>query len=261
MINDIWISFDRSTLPLLDFVAKAEEAESRIAFVVDGLGIEDLPGVNVAAQDALEAAVDEFKLAAEVLEQQIAAGPKAPRELAQRMRKTEQILLTELVALDVFDQYIMPHQQLQRDATRMQLAIDALIAGDPTAALDLVRRTGLTSSGRHFAYETYAPELARHDPDFDRLQWGEQAQLAPYVDVWHEYHAILAKIAAGLSDPSDYADEIASLTAKLGPVYERLNARLDSMTESFRRATTALRSPVPREFAAAQTPAGEAAAR
>lgn len=42
--------------------------------------------------------------------------------------------LTELVALDVFDQYIFPHQQLQRDATRMHLAGLALEAGDPALA-------------------------------------------------------------------------------------------------------------------------------
>ena len=83
--------------------------------------------------------------------------------------------------------------------------------------------------------QVYTAELARHEPDFDRLQWGGQAHLAPYVDVWQEYHSILAKTEAGLTDASDYADEIASLQAKLAPVYERLNARLKSMTDSFRR--------------------------
>ena len=240
VINDIWRTVDHSRLPLIDLVAKADEAESRIAFVVDGVGIDGLPGADQDAQAALENAVAAFRAAAESVEDEIAAGPKDPDMLARRMRRSESILLRELVALDVFDQYIMPHQQVQRDATRMQLAIDALEAGDPVAALELVRRTGLTSSGRHFAYETYTAELARHDPDFDRLQWGEQAHLAPYVDVWQEYHSILAKTNAGLIDPSDYADEIASLSAKLAPVYERLNLRLVSMTESFRRATKAL---------------------
>ena len=240
VINDIWVTFDHSTLPLIDLVAKATEAESRIAFVVDGVGIDGLPGADQAAQAALEDAVDAFRDAAEALEATIAAGPDDPDMVAKRMRKAERILLQELVALDVFDQYIMPHQQVQRDATRMQLAIDALQAGDPVAGLDLVRRTGLTSAGRHFAYATYTAELARHEPDFDRLQWGGQAHLAPYVDVWQEYHSILAKTNAGLSDPSDYADEIASLSAKLAPVYERLNMRLESMTGSFQRATQAL---------------------
>jgi hypothetical protein len=240
VINDIWVTFDDSRLPLIDFVAKAAEAESRIAFVVDGLGIDELPGTDQAAQSALEGAVDAFRDAAEALEAAIAAGPEDPDRVAKRMRKAERILLRELVALDVFDQYIMPHQQVQRDATRMQLAIDALEAGDPVAGLDFVRRTGLTSAGRHFAYETYTAELARHDPDFDRLQWGGQAHLARYVDVWQEYHSILAKTEAGLSDPSDYADEIASLSAKLAPVYERMNARLVSMTDSFERVTKVL---------------------
>jgi len=253
VINDVWVSFDQSTVPPLDLVAKAIEAEGRIAFVVDGKGIDDLPGTDHAAQAALEAAVQTFREAAEAVEDTPAGGAATARGLAQSIRRAERILLRELVALDVFDQYIMPHQQLQRDATRMQLAIDALEAGDPVAGLDLVRRTGLTSSGRHFAYETYVAELARHDPDFDRLQWGGQGHLAPYVDVWQEYHSILAKTDAGLTDPADYADEIASLKTKLAPVYERMNARLVSMTGSFQRAAAALsQGPIRKKRAVAQ---------
>ena len=242
VINDIWITFDHSTLPLLDFAAKAVEAESRIAFVVDGLTVRDLPGADQAAQTALESAVARFAGAAAALETLIGGSvPKgAERRVGKLMRDAERVLLQELVALDVFDQYIMPHQQVQRDATRMQLAIDALQAGDPVAALDLVRRTGLTSSGRHFAYETYVAELQRHHPDYERLQWGAQAHLAPYVDVWHEYHSINDKIGQGLDDPADHAAEIASLQAKLAPVYARLNARLASMKGSFDRASQLL---------------------
>jgi hypothetical protein len=225
---------------LIDLVAKAVEAEERIDFVVDGVRIEELPGTDQAAQAALEDAVAVFRSTAQAIESEIAAGPEDPDALSKRMRRSERILLQELVALDVFDQYIMPHQQLQRDATRMQLAIDALESGDPVAGLDLVRRTGLTSAGRHFAYETYTAELARHDPGFDRLQWGGQAHLSPYVDVWQEYHSILAKTEAGFSDPVEYAAEIASLSAKLAPQYERMNARLVSMADSFERATQAL---------------------
>jgi hypothetical protein len=144
----------------------------------------------------------------------------------------------------VFDQYIFPHQQLQRDATRMQLALDRLRDGDAVAALDLVRRTGLTNAGRHFAYETYVAELARHHPDFDRLQWGAQAHLSPYVDVWHDYHSISAKIDAGLAAPDGYQDDIASLEARLAPVYDRLNARLGTMADVFDRASTHLEAAV-----------------
>lgn len=243
IINDIWISFDRSEIPMLDFVAKAIEAESRIAFVVDGLGIRALPGVDTGAQDRLESAVEAFHSAAEALALITGSGspPQAPR-IADLMQRAERVLLRELVALDVFDQYIMPHQQLQRDATRIQLAIDALGSGDPVAGLDFVRRTSLTNAGRHFAYETYVAELARHAPDFDRLQWGAQAHLQPYIDVWQEYHSILAKTEAGLADPAEYANEIASLQGKVDAVYGRLNETLVSMTESFNRATKQLRA-------------------
>ncbi|MGK2925852.1 MAG: M28 family peptidase [Lysobacterales bacterium] len=246
VINDIWITFDHSTLPLLDFVAKATEAEARVAFVVDGLMVEDLPGADLTAQSGLEEAVARFAAAAASLETLIAGGaPKgAERRISNYMRHAERVLLQELVALDVFDQYIMPHQQVQRDATRMQLAVDALQAGNPVAAQDFVRRTGLTSSGRHFAYESYVAELARHHPDHDRLQWGAQAHLAPYVDVWQEYHSITDKFGMGLTDPADYAAEISSLQAKLAPVYTRLNERLGTMRESFDRASMLLEQAV-----------------
>lgn len=158
------------------------------------------------------------------------------------MLSVERHLLTELVALDVFDQYIFPHQQLQRDATRMHLAGVALEAGDPALANDTyVRRTGLTSAGRLFAYEAYVAELARHEPSGDRLQWGAQAHLASYVDLWQEYHSIASKIESGLTAPADYADEIASLRAKSRPVYRELNRRIGRMARVFDKAARGLR--------------------
>jgi hypothetical protein len=243
VVNDIWVDHDRADLPLLDFVARATESETRIAFVVDGTGIRQLPGVDQSAQDRLEEAVADFRQAAEALEARLAAGPvRAVRRVARDILDAERLILRRLVALDVFDQYVFPHQQIQRDATRMQLAVDRLEGGDPAAALDLVRRTGLTNAGRHFAHETYVDELARHRPDFERLQWGEQAHLAPYVDVWHEYHSIAAKMDAGLTSPGDYEDEIASLSSKVAVEYERLNQRLTEMAEVFREAASTLRS-------------------
>ena len=234
VINDIWVDHDRSTLPMLDFVARAEEAASRIAFVVNATSIRALPGTDEQAQDDLEAAVGRFREAAEDLEERLDAGRvRAKRRVGRAMMNAERRILRQLVALDVFDQYVFPHQQPQRDATRMQLASDALQAGQPVAALELVRTTSLTSAGRRFDHATYAAELARHDPGFDRLQWGAQGHLLPYVDVWQEYHSIAAKIDAGLSSPGDYADEIASIGAKLTPVYERMNARLRAMAEVF----------------------------
>ena len=239
VINDIWVDHDRSSLPIADFVLRAVEAEGRIAFIVDGRGIRDLPGVDVGELNELEAAVERFRSAAEALEQRLEAGDvRTVRPIGRYMLAAERLILRELVALDVFDQYIFPHQQLQRDATRLQLAIDALEAGNPTSARDdFVRRVSLTNAGRHFAYETYVAELARHDPESDRLQWGAQAHLSPYVDVWQEYHSIGAKIGEGKTDPADFAEEIASLAAKLQGVYGRLNERLRSMARTFDGAT------------------------
>ena len=244
VINDIWVDHDRSTLPLLDFVARAVEAATRIAYEAEpGVTLDSLPGVSRRAADRLAASVERFSAAADTLDARLARGRKSRSRRAGRlMLEAERLILTELVALDVFDQYVFPHQQLQRDATRMQLAVDTLEAGDPATANDnYVRRTGLTSPGRLFAYEAYTAELARHEPSSDRLQWGGQAHLSPYVDLWQEYHAIAAKVADGLTDPADYAAETAAIRRKLRPVYHRLNERLWSMSGTFDRCTHLLR--------------------
>lgn len=250
VINDIWVDHDRSSLPMLDFVARAVEAESRTDFHPEAgqpagspnPGIRDLPGTDQGAMDDLDGAVARFKDAAEDLEARIEGGHvRSKRRVGQAMMKAERRLLRDLVALDVFDQYVFPHQQTQRDATRMQLALDRLAANDPEGAREYVRRTGLTSAGRHFAYETYTAELARHDPDADRLQWGSQAHLAPYVDLWQEYHSMGEKIADGKSNSADFADEITSIGTKLQDTYVRMNERLETMGATFDRATAHLR--------------------
>lgn len=241
VVNDIWVDHDRATLPLLDFVTRAVEAEERTSFVVDGTGIRSLPGVDQAAQDALERAVAVFRAAAEDLDDRLETGRvRSRRRVGQAMMRAERRILRNLVALDVFNQYVFPHQQLQRDATRMQAAIDALRAGDPATALDAVQRTGLTNAGRHFAYEVYAAELARHDRSFDRLQWGAQAHLPPFVDLWHEYRALARGVDAGMTDPGDYGPEIASIGTKLDPAYDQLNHRLRAIAGVLRTAAAEL---------------------
>ncbi len=243
VVNDIWVDHDRSTLPLLDFVARAVEAETRVAYQAEpGVPLADLPGVDARAVERLSAAVAAFRSAAESLDSRLAKTRcHRPEKVGGTMLSVERDLLTELVALDVFDQYIFPHQQLQRDATRMHLAVRALEAGDPALANDTyVGRTGLTNAGRRFAYEAFVAELARHEPSGDRLQWGAQAHLATYVDLWKEYHSIASKIGAGLSDPQDYADEIESLRVKLRPVYRELNRRLHRMAKLFDKAAHGL---------------------
>jgi Peptidase family M28/PA domain len=247
VINDIWVDHDRSSLPLLDFVARATEAESRVAYEAEaGVTLADLPGVDQRAVTRLSSAVASFRSAAEALDAQLATGrPHRSEQVGKAMLGVERDLLTELVALDVFDQYVFPHQQLQRDVTRMDLAVTALESGDPALANNTyVRRTGLTSAGRLFAYEAYVAELARHEPSSDRLQWGGQAHLASYVDLWQEFHSISAKIDAGLTDPADYADEIASLRSKQRPVYRELNRRLARMARVFEGAARGLRKAV-----------------
>ena len=244
VVNDIWVEHDRAALPILDFVARAAEAAARIAYRAEpGVGLAELPGVDQRKATALAASVERFRIAAELLDARLGGRRvKAERRVASSMLKAERVILTQLVALDVFDQYVFPHEQVQRDVTRMQLALDALQAGDPSLANETyVRRTGLTNAGRLFAYEAYVAELARHDPGFDALQWGGQAHLAPYVDLWQEYHAIAVKVTAGESSPAGYEQEVSAIEKKLRPLYRELNARLAMMTDVFDASTRHLR--------------------
>ncbi len=243
VINDIWVDHDRSTVPLLDFVARATESVSRIAYEAEpGVGLDALPGVHPGTIARLQAAVQSFSDAATTLDAKLATGRGSrSRRVAALTMSAERLMLTELVALDVFDQYIFPHQQLQRDATRMQLAIDSLESGDPaTANSTYVRRTGLTGAGSLFAYETYTAELARHEPSSDRLQWGAQGHLSSYVDLWQVTHSLADKVEAGLSDPAAFAAEIAELKLKIRPVYHQLNGRLEAMVGVFQRSARLL---------------------
>jgi hypothetical protein len=239
VVNDIWVDHDRADLPILDFVARATEAAARIDYHAEpGVGLAELSGVNPSAVAALQAAVAGFGTAAGRLDARLSRGAvQAKRKVSALMLEAERELLRKLVALDVFDQYVFPHEQVQRDATRMQLAIDALESGRPGLANETyVRRTGLTNAGRLFAYESYVAELARHDQGFDQLQWGGQAHLAPYVDLWKEYHAIAAKVNAGATAPTSFAEEIASIREKLEPVYVELDRRLRWMAQVFDEA-------------------------
>ena len=245
VINDIWVDHDRATVPLLDFVARATEAATRVSYEAEpGVGLGALPGVDREALTELQKAVQRFADAAAALDTRLAAGRGSPsHRVAALTMEAERLLLSGLVALDAFDQYVFPHEQLQRDATRMQLAVNSLKAGDPVLANNTyIRRTGLTNAGRLFAYETYVAELARHEPSSGHLQWGGQAHLSPYVDLWNEYHAVADKISAGLTHPSDYAADITSIQHKLRPVYHQLNERLESMAELFERCARLLTS-------------------
>jgi hypothetical protein len=105
VVNDIWVEHDRAALPILDFVARATEASARIAYRAEpGVGLAELPGVDQQATTALAGSVERFRDAAERLDTRLGAGRvKAQRRVADSMLKAERVLLTQLVALDVFD--------------------------------------------------------------------------------------------------------------------------------------------------------------
>ena len=93
---------------------------------------------------------------------------RAKNRVGSLMMKAERRILKRLVALDVFDQYLFPHQQLQRDATRMQLACRRTTRRDPVGRPGPGPAYWSDQRRPHFAYVTYAAELERHNPDFDR---------------------------------------------------------------------------------------------
>ena len=144
------------------------------------------------------------------------------RNVAAANRELLQITRTVndgFIALDCWDTTIYPHEQVFADLQRLNASLDALdeAAVDVGAATGPLWEVGQMYYGLVFSYDAFVDDQQRHAPDYERLAWGGQGQLAPYLDLVAEYDQIVA---------GDYAAAAASLTevrdAELGLLDERL---------------------------------------
>ena len=137
----------------------------------------------------------------------------------------QKVIGTSFTALSVWEQTVYPHEQVLWDVQNLRTAMAALERGRPDEALDALSRVGLTGySGLSFSPSVYTRELSRHAPGYYRLNWGEQAHLAPLFDVTPQYRAI--------QDGTWDSQTVAELKALRAQNVEELNSRLVAMTQA-----------------------------
>ena len=195
-------------------------------------------GANPETVSRLEAARTAFRKAAADFEARAASLPEAHVEAVNGgLLEIEKELNSRLTALSPADDdaTIYPHELVLRDAQGLAAALDALKSPRPDrpAALKALAGTYLTRLGLLFSYPVYLKQLARLDPDFERITWGGQGRLPKPLDVIPEYREIEA---------GDYQGAMTSLEAKRRTLLDELNRRLDEMADAIEHATQRLES-------------------
>ena len=132
---------------------------------------------------------------------------------------------------------VFPHEQVLWDATAVRDALAALRSdpAQPSLALEKLTASPLTKVGLVFSPSVYHRELAKRAPGFPRLQWGEQAQLPPSLDLV----PACRKIQSG-----DTAGAIAELEVRRAALLAELDARMTRMADTLERAAQLLQTPL-----------------
>jgi hypothetical protein len=249
---------DYETIELVDYdyLAKVAKFAFRTQRALDGgLLPYDLPAradslaASVDGDAMLEAGADEAAVAR--LVDDVAAFSaacdafEAGKGSVTRVRAANRALLCveklihdEFTALDCWDYTIYPHEQVFADLQRLNTSLGEL-AKDPVdadAAAGPLWDVAQMYYGLMFSYEAFVDDQQRHQPGYDRLAWGGQGQLAPYLDLVAEYDAIYA---------GDYATAHAGLTAARDLELGILNERLARMAEVLEQVTHRIESITP----------------
>jgi hypothetical protein len=189
-------SLDKGLLPY-DLPARA----ATLSASVNG---DDLKaaGADPAIVDRLVADVAAFSAAADAY----AAGAGSIDDVWAANRKLlriEKIINDKFIALDCWDFTVYPHEQILGDVQAINASLEALATAPSPAASDPLWDVGQMWNGLNFSHDAFVDDQRRHDPDYDRIAWGGQGQLSPYLDLVDEYNQI---------QTGDYAAAAASLT-------------------------------------------------
>lgn len=216
--------FDRGLLPY-DLSARADDLA---AFVIpdDLLGA----GADPDAVDRLAEAIAAFQDAAAAYEARKDTIPARHVPAVNAMlRQIEKQINDNLTALSAWDWQIYPHEQVLNDVLSLEWAIDALQQdpADTDTALEALSNVALTFYGLMLSHDVYLYDLARRDPNYDRVTWGAQGHLIHYLDVIPQFNAI----ASGTWDGQTIADLQAMLDLDLSDLNGRLNAMSDALEQ------------------------------
>lgn len=173
--------------------------------------------------------IDAFSAACDAYD----AGKDAIRDVARANRKllwVEKQIHDDFTALDCWDATIYPHQQVLGDVQLLNASLEAL-GENPVVADDAAGPLWGVSQmyyGLTFSYDAFVDDQQRHAPDYYRLSWGGQGQLAPYLDLVAEYDQIYA---------GEYAAAATSLASVRDDELALLNERLSAMAATLEKVT------------------------
>jgi hypothetical protein len=218
---------DQGVLPY-DLSARADDLATTV--VPDEL---KGAGASASAVDTLQADIDEMQRLAVSYE-----AAQVPRSAVATVNglllKMQKVIGTSFTALDAYDATIYPHQQVLWDVEFLNAAIAALQHGQLNKALGALGNVGLTPYGLVFSHDVYTYDLSRRDPDYYRVNWGEQGHLVHYLDVIPQYRSI----QAGTWN----ADTVAQLEAMRAFDLNDLDSRLKAMSEAVQSINDTLKA-------------------
>jgi hypothetical protein len=219
------LDVDESLAPY-DFVPRLDHLEPRMGDAIQG--------AFGADGDAAQAALDRFSAAVEGVD-----GMTRTTCTFEHEREAVRISDDELTALTFGDATVYPHQQSERDATMLDLAIAAVKAGNWADARDALSAVDLVSLADILSREPYEVELLHHSPGYERLSWGALGQPSEPIDLYRVYVA-LGKASRGGAVHLDswlndlraarryavgvYRDRVAQVASTLDAVAEELEA-------------------------------------
>jgi flavodoxin len=230
------IKLDRTDITPYDFSTWADKLAAQLT--EDGAGLE-AQGVDISENlDAIRSMGQGAKQLYDII---AAASDTSPATSAavnalQRQAAIQVIPRMYFSAGDFPYSSQWRHSQYLRDSTALSETLSALDSGDTAAALESLLKVTSAYYGTNVSYEVHKAWI-----DFEATVLFSDSTHGPripkYTDVWHEAESLKEKIAAG---SSDYADEIASLTATHEIVASRLRTTYDDMVAALLSATAPL---------------------
>jgi hypothetical protein len=193
-------------------------------------------GVDVGA---LDDAISDFRSLARKYDRVAAKLTEADQAMANALlMQVSHLINSEWTALSCWDGTIYPTQQVEWDCIWLTEALAFLEKGDLNGALDELSSVGLTWNA-FFDYEVWKWENDRHAPGAVHLNWGAQAHLAPYVDIYSPYVSLREKYE--MDGSSDYSWEMEELQKVLASEKMELERRVQLETEQVNQVNMMLK--------------------
>ena len=139
------------------------------------------------------------------------------------------------LALSIWEEQILPFQQVAYDAAMLKATIDACKAGKKGSALESLVEVSNTWNAYFVDEEVAVADSARWAPDYPKLTWGAQSHLPPVLNVWPQYELITKgelKQARSAARSRVYESEVAELDTRideLADVLESLTPKVEAL--------------------------------